>query len=309
MWADEMGQPTLCAVVDALPDRAWTTCTPGCQADAGDLGAAEETGQGDRRGLRPVRGQPGVEGLPRFGRTSRRCCRPGRAHPRGSPVRALTAPFDGQGASTRLGASPLARKWGPTRERAHGAAVSIYWHNGLFIEPGAHRHRKKGKRKRAYNMTTSRALPVPADTSLLGAHVRDGGALFGLWAPRATRVELALVAEDRSQTNHDMQLGDDGVWTVHVPGIGPEQRYGYRVHGEWNPAAGARLTRPSAARPVRARSPVASTTTARSWITRPRVRLRPRPHRHLGRGSAECGRTPTRRRPRRSPGPGRWPIA
>ena len=38
-----------------------------------------------------------------------------------------------------------------------------------------------------------------------------------------------------------MQLGADGVWTVHVPGVGPEQRYGYRVHGEWNPAAGARF--------------------------------------------------------------------
>ncbi len=90
-------------------------------------------------------------------------------------------------------------------------------------------------------MTTSPALPVPADTSLLGAHVRDGGTLFGLWAPRATRVELALVAEDRSQTNHEMRLGADGVWTVHVRGVGPEQRYGYRVHGEWNPAAGARF--------------------------------------------------------------------
>ncbi|HZA03464.1 MAG TPA: glycogen debranching protein GlgX [Propionibacteriaceae bacterium] len=90
-------------------------------------------------------------------------------------------------------------------------------------------------------MTASRALPVPADTSLLGAHVRDGGTTFGLWAPRATRVELALVAEDRSQTNHEMQLAADGVWTVHVPGVGPEQRYGYRVHGEWNPAAGARF--------------------------------------------------------------------
>ena len=45
-------------------------------------------------------------------------------------------------------------------------------------------------------MTASRALPVPADTSLLGAHIRDGGALFGLWAPRANRAELALVADD-----------------------------------------------------------------------------------------------------------------
>jgi glycogen operon protein len=90
-------------------------------------------------------------------------------------------------------------------------------------------------------MTTSRALPVPADTSRLGAHVREGGTLFGLWAPRATRVELSLVDDDHAQTDHDLALGDDGVWSVHVPGVGREQRYGYRVHGEWNPAAGARF--------------------------------------------------------------------
>ena len=90
-------------------------------------------------------------------------------------------------------------------------------------------------------MTTTTALPVPADTSLLGAHVRDGGTTFGLWAPRATRVELALVDEDRRQTNLDLALGADGVWSAHVPGIGAEQRYGYRVHGPWDPAAGARF--------------------------------------------------------------------
>ena len=38
-----------------------------------------------------------------------------------------------------------------------------------------------------------------------------------------------------------MQLGEDGVWTAHVPGVGAEQRYGYRVHGDWNPAAGTRF--------------------------------------------------------------------
>src|SRR3954464_1194352 len=90
-------------------------------------------------------------------------------------------------------------------------------------------------------MSSVATLPVPRDTSLLGAHVRDGGTTFGLWAPRATRVELALVDEDRHQTNHDLALGEDGVWTVHVPGIGAEQRYGYRVHGPWDPNAGARF--------------------------------------------------------------------
>ncbi len=92
-------------------------------------------------------------------------------------------------------------------------------------------------------MTPVSLLPAPAatDSSVLGAHVRDGGTRFGLWAPRATRVELALVDEDRSQSNYDMVAGPDGVWTVHVPGVRAEQRYGYRVHGEWAPEAGARF--------------------------------------------------------------------
>jgi glycogen operon protein len=83
--------------------------------------------------------------------------------------------------------------------------------------------------------------PAPTDSSVLGAHVRDGGTRFGLWAPRATRVELALVAADRTQSNHDMVRSDDGVWTVFVRGVGAEQRYGYRVHGDWLPEAGARF--------------------------------------------------------------------
>ena len=102
--------------------------------------------------------------------------------------------------------------------------------------------------------------------------------LFGLWAPRATRVELALVAEDRRQTNHDMQLGADGVWTVHVPGVGAEQRYGYRVHGEWNPAAGARFNPAKLLLDPYARA-ITGGVDYSGPILRPhaRVRLHPRP--------------------------------
>jgi glycogen operon protein len=84
-------------------------------------------------------------------------------------------------------------------------------------------------------------LPTPQIGALLGAHVRDGGTTFGLWAPRATRVELALVDEDRTQHNHDMKLGEGGVWSVHIAGVGAEQRYGYRVHGDWAPEDGRRF--------------------------------------------------------------------
>ena len=78
-----------------------------------------------------------------------------------------------------------------------------------------------------------------AASSKLGARLRDGGCDFGLWAPRATRVELALVATDGSQINYDMAL-DHGLWQVFVPGIMAAQRYGFRVHGAWDPDAGLR---------------------------------------------------------------------
>ena len=76
-------------------------------------------------------------------------------------------------------------------------------------------------------------------SAALGARLRDGGAHFGLWAPRAKRVELALIAPDGSQVNHEMVL-DGSVWEVFVPGVREEQRYGFRVHGDWDPTQGLR---------------------------------------------------------------------
>ena len=81
--------------------------------------------------------------------------------------------------------------------------------------------------------------PRPAVSNRLGARLRDTGTDFGLWAPRATRVELALVADDGTQVNHDMAL-NNGLWEVFVPGIVAQQRYGFRVHGAWDPNTGLR---------------------------------------------------------------------
>jgi len=78
-----------------------------------------------------------------------------------------------------------------------------------------------------------------AASGKLGARLRDGGCDFGLWAPRASRVELALVADDGRQVNYDMEL-DGGLWAVFVPGVEAQQRYGFRVHGDWDPDSGLR---------------------------------------------------------------------
>lgn len=79
------------------------------------------------------------------------------------------------------------------------------------------------------------------NTSRLGSRLRGDGAEFGLWAPRAERVELTLIDSQARQTNVDMTRQDDGVWTIFVPGICAEQRYGYRVHGPWDPSSGQRF--------------------------------------------------------------------
>lgn len=84
-------------------------------------------------------------------------------------------------------------------------------------------------------------LPAPPDDARLGAALEPAGCHFALWAPRATRVELALIGKDRQQVNHDMTLGEAGVWSVDVGGVGAMQMYGFRVHGLWDPRSGQRF--------------------------------------------------------------------
>jgi glycogen operon protein len=56
----------------------------------------------------------------------------------------------------------------------------------------------------------------------------------------AERVELALVSDDGSQTCIALTEVDGFVWHAYVPGVGPGQRYGFRVHGPYEPAQGHR---------------------------------------------------------------------
>ncbi|MFP5283078.1 MAG: glycogen debranching protein GlgX [Actinomycetes bacterium] len=90
-------------------------------------------------------------------------------------------------------------------------------------------------------MTTPATERAARASSSLGARVRGDGTEFALWAPRATRVELVLVDPDGGQANLDAEPSSDGVWTRFVPHVGAGQRYGYRVHGPWEPDGGARF--------------------------------------------------------------------
>ncbi|MET4134313.1 glycogen debranching protein GlgX [Pseudarthrobacter sp. PvP090] len=80
-------------------------------------------------------------------------------------------------------------------------------------------------------------LRLPA--AALGATLTAGGADFALASTSASAVDLCLVDGLGIETRHPMAV-DDGLWTVHVPGVLAGQRYGYRVDGAWDPARGLR---------------------------------------------------------------------
>lgn len=74
----------------------------------------------------------------------------------------------------------------------------------------------------------------------LGATYDGTGTNFALFSGVAERVELCLVDDDGTETCVDLPEVDAFVWHGYLPAIAPGQRYGYRVHGPYDPAAGHR---------------------------------------------------------------------
>lgn len=71
-----------------------------------------------------------------------------------------------------------------------------------------------------------------------GATVDAGGTNFAVFAENAERVELCLFDDEGFETRLRLPEVTAFVHHGYVPGIQSGQRYGFRVHGEWNPAAG-----------------------------------------------------------------------
>ncbi|MDX2592561.1 glycogen debranching protein GlgX [Streptomyces sp. WI03-4A] len=74
----------------------------------------------------------------------------------------------------------------------------------------------------------------------LGAVFDGQGTNFALFSEVAERVELILVADNGTHTRVPLNEVDGFVWHAYLPGVGPGQRYGYRVHGPWQPSLGHR---------------------------------------------------------------------
>ena len=75
----------------------------------------------------------------------------------------------------------------------------------------------------------------------LGPEWDGSGTNFSLFSENAERVELCLFdAEDR-ETRVELTEREAFNWHCYIPGIGPGQRYGYRVYGPYDPATGHRF--------------------------------------------------------------------
>ena len=80
----------------------------------------------------------------------------------------------------------------------------------------------------------------PGQPYPLGAGYDGAGTNFSLFSEVAGRVELCLFDAEGAEVRVDLPEVTGWCWHGYFPGIGPGQRYGFRVHGLNDAAAGHR---------------------------------------------------------------------
>jgi len=83
-------------------------------------------------------------------------------------------------------------------------------------------------------------LVWPGSRYPLGATYDGVGTNFALYSAVAEAVELCLFDAEGREQRIDLNEVDAYVWHVFLTGVQPGQRYGFRVYGPWDPAAGHR---------------------------------------------------------------------
>jgi glycogen operon protein len=81
----------------------------------------------------------------------------------------------------------------------------------------------------------------PGSAYPLGATFDGSGTNFALFSESAEKIELCLFDENGAETRVVLHEVDAFVWHCYLPQVQPGQRYGYRVHGAYDPAHGQRI--------------------------------------------------------------------
>ncbi len=82
---------------------------------------------------------------------------------------------------------------------------------------------------------------LPGSPHPLGATWNGRGVNFALYSENGTKVELCLFDEQARETRITLRQRTAFVWHGFVPDVRPGQRYGYRVHGPYDPNSGLRF--------------------------------------------------------------------
>src|ERR687883_1284163 len=80
----------------------------------------------------------------------------------------------------------------------------------------------------------------PGSPYPLGASYDGGGTNFAIFSEVAERVELCLFDDEGEETRYDLPEREALVWHGYLPRVVPGQRYGFRVHGPYDPSQGLR---------------------------------------------------------------------
>jgi isoamylase len=80
----------------------------------------------------------------------------------------------------------------------------------------------------------------PGTAYPLGAVWDGSGTNFAIFSEVAELVELCLFGEDGAESRIGLSEVDGFVWHCYLPDVGPGQRYGFRVHGPYDPSRGHR---------------------------------------------------------------------
>ena len=74
----------------------------------------------------------------------------------------------------------------------------------------------------------------------LGASYDGVGTNFSVFSEVAESVELCLSDDDGNEHRIEMREQTALIWHVYLPGVEPGTRYGWRIHGPWDPQRGLR---------------------------------------------------------------------
>ena len=89
------------------------------------------------------------------------------------------------------------------------------------------------------DLTPSRQV-WPGSPSPLGSTYDGAGTNFAIFSEIAENVELCLIDHDGNEERIELTEITAHVWHAYLPNVSPGQRYGYRIHGPYEPENGLR---------------------------------------------------------------------